>query len=156
MRTKNSQIFNIEEAYKNFVANTLKYYNGQTELITPDDMHEENCVRKDLLILMEELCYEFKNNTHCLFSIFNDWIINSNVNDKIKKDYTNFIFNLLENFALMASYKTEIFKWRTEIDVQNKLFREMGIPNLKAEDILTDKKLLRKISKKQNKNSLKT
>ena len=148
METKGKKDFNIEEAYKNFVVNTQKYHKEQSAQIAPGNMYEEYCVRKELLFLMEELCCGFIYNSHCLFGIFNNWINNSDVDKKMKEDHINFIFNLLENFAFLVSYKTEIFKWRAEMDEKNKTLREMEIYELKAEDILMDKRLQKRMNKK--------
>lgn len=149
MGTKKIDNYNLEEAYRNFVNNKIKTDKERSGQVTPDYMYEQCFERKRIIYAVEDLCYTFKTQSTFIFQVFNDWIISGNT--KISKERLEAVFNILEDFSVFLNSESGINHWREEINKECDILDKIEVYNLNADEIISDKKLLKKINNKINK-----
>jgi hypothetical protein len=148
METKGIGAFNLEEAYKKFVKDSIRYNKKQLTHITPDYMGEQYYYRKNIICAVDELCSTFSENMAFILNILNSGMRLNSVNAEIQEKNIEILLNLVLNFTVLINHKEDIGKWILELKETEETLDKMDTRNLEAEDILdSDSKLLKKISK---------
>lgn len=142
MDGKNNKIFDLEEAYNNFVANKIRFNKEQSNKIMPTYMFEQYYYRRNVLSKLVELCDILRIDADFIFRIFNQYIeINLNRFECFPQKM-EVIFDFLQCLATLMSYDSTIREWYNRKEEEMCMLEKNDVHDMSIDEITGNKNIL--------------